>query len=192
MGLDMYLSATKYVGNWNHSDPKDKAEYRRIIDALGLTEGDFAHMTESGQTVEPKVKVAYWRKANQIHKWFVDNCQNGEDDCRDAYVERDQLAELVRLCNEVLGTVETVEGEIHTGTSFYPDGRRIEHKHPGQVVAQVAIAERMLPAQGGFFFGSTDYDEYYLADLRDTVRQIEAVLNNPKFKGWEFEYRASW
>lgn len=26
-------------------------------------------------------EIAYWRKANAIHRWFVDNVQNGTDDC---------------------------------------------------------------------------------------------------------------
>ena len=26
-------------------------------------------------------QVGYWRKANQIHNWFVENVQDGEDDC---------------------------------------------------------------------------------------------------------------
>ncbi len=26
-------------------------------------------------------EVAYWRKANAIHKWFVENVQDGQDDC---------------------------------------------------------------------------------------------------------------
>ena len=28
-------------------------------------------------------QIASWRKANAIHKWFVDNVQDGVDDCGD-------------------------------------------------------------------------------------------------------------
>ena len=27
------------------------------------------------------VEIGYWRKSNQIHKWFVDNIQEGVDNC---------------------------------------------------------------------------------------------------------------
>ena len=43
-------------------------------------------------------EVMYWRKANAIHKWFVDNVQGGEDDCREYPVSNDQLIELRDTC----------------------------------------------------------------------------------------------
>lgn len=46
-------------------------------------------------------EVGYWRKANAIHKWFVDNCQNGVDDCRGSYVGYDQLKDLLTICKEI-------------------------------------------------------------------------------------------
>jgi hypothetical protein len=46
-------------------------------------------------------QVAYWRKANQIHKWFVDNVQDGEDDCREYSVDREQLQKLLETCTKV-------------------------------------------------------------------------------------------
>ena len=192
MGLDMYLHAKQYVRNWNHSDQSEKDCYNRVASALGLSDADFSHLRNTGKSVDISLKVAYWRKANAIHKWFVGNCQGGVDDCRDAEVSREQLAELVQLCKTALGTLETVEGELDNGTTYYGDGRVVHHKVPGQVVAQATLAAATLPTQAGFFFGSTDYDEYYLAELRQTVEQLEAVLNNPKFEHWHFEYSASW
>lgn len=47
-------------------------------------------------------EVAYWRKVNSIHKWFVDNVQNGKDDCGDYEVERSKLQSLVDLIDQVL------------------------------------------------------------------------------------------
>ena len=53
-------------------------------------------------TAALEVQVAYWRKANQIHKWFVDHIQNGKDDCGDYYVSREQLQLLLDTCKIVL------------------------------------------------------------------------------------------
>lgn len=47
-------------------------------------------------------EVAYWCKANQIHSWFVRECQNGVDDCREEVVPREKIVELRDLCRRVL------------------------------------------------------------------------------------------
>ena len=31
-------------------------------------------------------EVAYWRKFNALHNWFVQNCQDGVDECQYAEV----------------------------------------------------------------------------------------------------------
>ncbi len=65
-------------------------------------------MARGGKEVDTsKVKyiveeVGYWRKANQIHKWFVDNVQNGVDDCKEYLVKEDQLANLLEVCKLIL------------------------------------------------------------------------------------------
>ena len=67
----------------------------------------------------------YWRKANAIHKWFVYNVQNGEDDCKRYYVSEEKIQELVRLCKTVLKNrdlakdlLPTQEGFFFGGTSY--------------------------------------------------------------------------
>ena len=68
MGLDMYLTASKcfYRGT-----PEEKAIKRRISKVIG-TDLDV-------KAVE--FRLAYWRKANQVHAWFVEQVQGGKDDC---------------------------------------------------------------------------------------------------------------
>jgi len=136
--------------------------------------------------------VAYWRKANHIHNWFVRTVQDGQDECQRSYVSREQLQELVDLCRRVLNTVETVEGDVSQGTTFFPDGRVERHTKRGPVVCQTGIAESLLPTSSGFFFGSTDYDEYYLRDIRDTITMLEPLLADESIADCEFYYRASW
>jgi hypothetical protein len=88
MGLDMYLSARQMTFNgWKNPDL-----YNKLVQ-----EAPFAL-----DTATLEVQVAYWRKANQIHKWFVDHVQNGKDDCGDYYVSREQLQLLLDTCKIVL------------------------------------------------------------------------------------------
>jgi hypothetical protein len=60
------------------------------------------------------------------------------------------------------------------------------------ILADHDKAEELLPTQGGFFFGSTSYDEWYFGDLEATVTDIERALNELPEDQWEFEYTASW
>ena len=57
------------------------------------------------------------------------------------------------------------------------------------VIANPELAEQLLPTGSGFFFGSTNYDEYYFGDLNDTLGIITRCLES-KFD--YFEYQASW
>lgn len=40
------------------------------------------------------------------------------------------------------------------------------------------LAKRLLPTQSGFFFGSTEYDEYYFMDVKDVVEQFKEYLED--------------
>ena len=44
----------------------------------------------------------------------------------------------------------------------------------------VEVAQEELPTQSGFFFGDTDYNIYYLADVLDCKKQFEKLLKNWK------------
>jgi len=88
MGLDMYLTARQMAFNGF----RNQELYNKLVQ-----EAPFAL-----DTAVLEVQVAYWRKANQIHKWFVDHVQNGVDNCEEYYVSRDQLQLLLDTCKIVL------------------------------------------------------------------------------------------
>lgn len=149
MGLDMYLTAKRYVWNYKDEDKELQGELNKVMEEdIGNTDM---------RVSEVSVNAFYWRKANMIHKWFVDNCQDGEDDCREYWVEAKQLVKLKEMCESVLNNKEV----------------------------------GLLPTEEGFFFGSTDYDEYYFKELQDTVDGLEKVLRLDPAR-WDFYYRASW
>ena len=186
MGLDMYLWAKKYVGGWDYSSESEKSRYEALIKASGLTP------TKDSPSFRVCATVGYWRKANAVHRWFVDNVQDGRDECQESPVSREQLLALRDACAKVLDTAEMVDGMVESGRTWHPDGRVEVHTKPGKVIAQPDIAAATMPTQGGFFFGSTDYDEYYLSDLRGTVEIIDRVLADKALEDCEFFYRASW
>lgn len=59
-------------------------------------------------------------------------------------------------------------------------------------------AQNLLPTEDGFFFGSTEYDEYYYEDLIYTKEIVEKTLKfledrvANKDYDWEIIYQASW
>lgn len=62
-------------------------------------------------------------------------------------------------------------------------------------LAQRAVDTRdpnLLPPVGGFFFGSTEIDDYYWEDLNDTVAQLDLIISHPQFRDFDYEYRSSW
>lgn len=169
MGLDMYMDAKIYT-SFYWSPGQDKANN------LG--------------SVSVTFEVGHWRKANAIHSWFVRECAGGEDDCTPIDVPLEKLEELLELCRKVLDTIEVVPGEVNVGTQF-SGGVTTKLVRDGEVVAQPGVAAKLLPTASGFFFGSTDYDEHYIADVRRTISIVERAVALAR-SGYDIVYRASW
>jgi len=147
MGLDMYLNAKRYL--W-----RVKEEEQAIAQKIGDT------VNSNGMRVkEVACEAMYWRKANAIHYWFVQNVQDGSDDCREYYVPRTKLKALLEVCEEVLG--------------------------------DPSKADDLLRPSEGFFFGSTNIDDWYWDDVKETIGTIKRLLENTSDE-WEFYYASSW
>ncbi len=54
-----------------------------------------------------------------------------------------------------------------------------------------SLAAELLPTGDGFFFGSTDYDEGYFADLDDTYEKLERILAHED-ESIKYIYSANW
>ena len=98
MGLDMYLSAKRYL--WNKTDDVIAEKVGEIIGVKGDTERRFNGSSLVVKGIE--IDAMYWRKANAIHGWFVNVVQFGEDDCKEHDVDREQLVTLRNLCKDIL------------------------------------------------------------------------------------------
>lgn len=98
----MYLHAKKYVNKIDWQKTQELDEGYAIIEKFNdiVNAADMGHIATDIYGVQVEVTCAYWRKANQIHKWFVDNVQNGEDDCGDYYVSHEKLKELRETCRK--------------------------------------------------------------------------------------------
>lgn len=157
MGLDSYLSKKIYIGA-EHA-------HRNVSGKIEITIGGKPLDINFKSVSFIEERAAYWRKANHIHKWFVDNCQDGEDNCKEYYVSTEQLKELHDACKEVM-------------------------KSKGKKNAK-NIAQKLLPPQDGDFFGDTEIDKYYYDSIRDTQELLFKLLIVPQGQA-DFYYRSSW
>ena len=191
MGLDQYL----YTNSKAVAKAVNEAMYQ--YDGEGFDEGSW-HATRG--------IAIYWRKANAIHKWFVDHVQDGRDDCGIYYVTLKQLIELRDTCRRIMDECPLVDGTVYDGLSII-NGEVVHNHFDGKVMTNTALAEELLPTQDGFFFGGTDYDQYYYEDLEHTVEAIdiiEGLLKPSEDSSWNhvvpdepdwfvtFHYHSSW
>lgn len=60
-----------------------------------------------------------------------------------------------------------------------------------EILEDRSQAKKLLPTQSGFFFGGTEYDEYYFEDLEQTKNILTKALSSES-DDLEFYYRSSW
>ena len=151
MGLDMYLEKRTDVRHWSFQ--KDEEQFEVVIKKGGVTYPSI----KSDRITNITEELGYWRKANQIHRWFVENVQDGVDNCGEYFVSKTDLQSLLDVCLAV----------------------KLDHSQ----------AEELLPAGSGFFFGNTDYDEWYYNDIDNTIVILKEALTDDNAS---YYYSSSW
>ncbi len=196
MGLDMFLRARKK--DWKEKIPRnvlakdvdyidDRDKFVKELGAdkiLDLILNKYVFVWQDATInyvgLDIDKEVGYWRKANAIHHWFVENVQNGEDDCGYYIVTKEQLKTLQEICEKVY---ESLDDNDMT-TKINKNGFEVK------IYNHIELAEDLLPMVDGFFFGGTDYTKYYKEDLLDTIN----ICNRCQFipDDMEILYHSSW
>ena len=99
-------------------------------------------------------EVAYWRKDNAIHNWFITNYANGVDDCSPVPVPKEGIIELRDVCIKVL---EANNAEV---------------------------AMELLPPVAGFFFGSDQIDDWYWEAVKETANKLTQIIDESIEDQW--------
>jgi hypothetical protein len=142
MGLDMYLYKDTYVQRWDHHTPEETFE-------VVVTHAGAPYPEVKPERVSYVVEtVAYWRKANQVHGWFVRNVQDGVDNCRKVYVPAEKLVDLVLTCREVLEDRAKAKELLPVTPGFF----------------------------FGNYDETEGYDEWYFKDLEYTAQTLGELL----------------
>ena len=164
MGLDLffykckrsnYNAYNKAIEEWQNEEPQSGKISHEDYEKLSEVEKD---------KIEKEVSDWYdkrpEREAHGISEIgyfrkvnFLMTFFNYEGNCEYKEIAKYELEDLVERCNAVLTT---------------PKKHRKEK------------AEDLLPTQSGFFFGSTEYDQYYYDDVKEVRDWASGVLNDLK------------
>ena len=112
-------------------------------------------------------EIMYWRKANQIRQWFVDNTgYDAAANCKEHPVTKERLTQLRDDCLKVI--------ETHKKNKNHRTSRKL------------------LPSSDGFFFGGTEYDRWYYDEVERTARELTEILRTVNFNTYEVFYYEWW
>jgi hypothetical protein len=160
MGLDMYLYLRKHesCSQWStkNFEEEKKRFYPEELKELGENIAKNNFMSKNTE-----YQVAYWRKANQIHKYFVKKCADGVDDCSPVYVALEDLKELVSLCREVIEHPKRAKAKLPTQDGFFFGSVEYDEYYEQELeytVEQLEPIIKFLESEKG-----SDYDAIYRA-----------------------------
>lgn len=164
MGLDMYFYARKSTyKSFSKWDKPDRADETNYPEDL-KTFSDYIY-DRNFKSVETEIRyqIGYFRKFNALHSYIVKTFAEGIDNCQDIILYKEDVEQIKKVLDDVLNAHQRVEK-----------------------------AKELLPTQSGFFFGGTDYDEFYFEDVKDAADLMQNFLDNFDFEKYQLVYRASW
>lgn len=227
MGLDMYLEKKKKDSRFSfefinamdnefydldykgqNQDFNELREKLKILfkDILYTYPNKYKWEIEQKPTMTTFFKeIARWRKANMIHKWFIDKCASGIDNCKRFKVSKDQIYDLFLDCCKVFELLpkEKFKKMCEDVNAFYDensDKLPYDELEKGlkQFTTQIDFslyakqASEILPTKSGFFFGSTDYDFWYFEEIKNTITILDKVLSETDWEHEDVVYCANW
>ena len=162
MGLDQYLEARKYISKFDYSEGFDNKKISGEYEGISkFAPTDFDKYADFGG-INVSYPIGYWRKANAIHGWFVNECANGVDECQSIYVSREKLVELRELCKSAISQ-PAMAGDILPPT-------------PGFFFGSYGIDEWYMED---------------LKQTVEIINHALSIIPEDDYN-WSFVYRASW
>ena len=156
----MYLYKKTYVQNWEHNPPEHlhQIEIKRGgVLRTDIKPNRICYITE---------QVAYWRKFNALHGWFINECGAGVDECQDISVDEEKLKELLETLKEVSSNFTKADELLPPTQGFFFGSDEVDEYYKEEVNSTIKIIE-------------------------DLLEENEQSKEYGLYSG-EFEYRASW
>lgn len=138
MGLDMYLYKKHYVKNWDYMSDNEK---HTISIKKGKKKLDHIKPDRICYVME---QVMEWRKFNALHKWFVDNVQEGIDDCKECFVDESDLKMLLETLTYVYENKDSAETILPTAQGFFFGSDEIDEYYWEEVKSTIIQLKDLL------------------------------------------------
>jgi hypothetical protein len=107
MGLDMHLFASL-------------KKSKKLPTLETPNKGIAQNLSDEKISDDEPVELAYWRKVNWLHNWFVQKCQDGVDEsCRETPVSKAQLEELLQTIDRVIQNPELAKELLPPRAGFF-------------------------------------------------------------------------
>lgn len=164
MGLDVYFYKGKRK-NYNAYTKAFKEWQEKEPESGKMAHDEYEKLSKAKQEEIQKENSEWYESQPKMDKYDITDIGyfrkvnflmaffKYEDNCEFKEIAKCELEDLVERCNAVLTT---------------PKKSRQEK------------AEDLLPTQSGFFYGSTDYNEWYYKDVEDVRDWASEVLENLK------------
>lgn len=149
MGLDMYLETSIYLSKFDDENKYRMEKVRELFPEIAPTGNlDYVVLT---------FEAGHWGKANTIHQWFVDNVQDGKDDCDEYYVSRGKLEHLRNLCKLVLKKEVEPESALPVSDGFCFGSTEYNDSYYADVQRTIDIIDYALslPDRYSFYYHSS-------------------------------------
>lgn len=151
----MYVTAKRYLSEYGDNGDQEK---------IAAIQKHFPEMAGLGCVQQVEVESMYWRKANAIHRWFVDNVQDGKDNCQESYLDSKDLYALQSACVAVLKDPSQAETLLPARNGFFFGGIDYDEGYMDDVRRTLDWLNKVL---------------------------VKGALDD-KLKQWSFYYQASW
>ena len=138
MGLDMYLYKKHYVKNWDWMSDNER---HTISVKKGKKKLDHIKPDRICYVME---QVMEWRKFNALHKWFVDNVQEGVDDCKECFVDESDLKMLLETLTYVFDNKDSAETILPTAQGFFFGSDEIDEYYWEEVKSTIIQLKDLL------------------------------------------------
>lgn len=132
MGLDSYLYKKKYI---NSSSLTNTNENNITLEGINIPIKNLCYLT---------YECLYWRKENHIHQFFVENCQNGVDDCRPSDVSRETLEDLLDRCKKIKADNSLAEELLPVQSGFFFGSTEYDSFYFDSIINLIAQLETVL------------------------------------------------
>ena len=119
-------------------------------------------------------ELSYFRKVNFLVKFFndkiVEYCGGTILDGLDIPIDKEWCEELLDKCNQVVDKYDELKA-LYTPDTDYNNTKLFESEEANNLFAK--FVSETLSTMAGFFYGSTDYDKWYLEDVKDVIEHLK-------------------